>query len=557
MRRVVTVAAAATALVCGVGVVFAQQERVLHEYFTPPGQLEQRVRGQGASSASQQPPRLKTRAPGDAPPLTLNVRPEELVHGEQGPQGARPLQNPQGGLDPRQASNALDSDTDQVDELNYFSSFDPSVIPYKRGVSQNRVIDRGGEWAFVVDAGTFEPVEVDEREPAPDEDVFWGTFLLRATPGARLPIPSVAPQQQILQVDTEPRQRLRIERDAADNYYVRPERAGLVRINFKLAVPRFYFTGRFDESVRWGELDGRELARLPEELERRARGVAGQLGLDAMPPAQALLKLIEHFRDFEGRPFPDNLRGQDLYVSIATHQIGVCRHRSFAFVITAAALGIPARYVYNEAHAFVEVRWPGQGWRRVDLGGAAQDVLMRAAEQQQRVHDGGARDPLPQPPAYQRELERLAEQERARQDRAGMGRGDGPGGGDGGGDNAGFDLEDGPMNRADDGAGQGAEASGGDAGEEDASGGGDDEPAGWEPPEEDDRAPTLVRVTSAPDALRRGDAFTLRGRLTAEGGRAVPERTVRAVLSAPSARGRGGVGGRVLGEGTTGMDGAL
>jgi hypothetical protein len=49
---------------------------------------------------------------------------------------------------------------------------------------------------------------------------------------------------------------------------------------------------------------------------------------------------------------------------------GVCRHRSYAFVITAHRLGLPARFVHNEAHAWVEV-FDGALWHRIDLGGAA------------------------------------------------------------------------------------------------------------------------------------------------------------------------------------------
>jgi hypothetical protein len=43
-------------------------------------------------------------------------------------------------------------------------------------------------------------------------------------------------------------------------------------------------------------------------------------------------------------------------------------------VITAQALGVPARLLQNEAHSWVEVKLPGLGWMRIDLGGAAQRV---------------------------------------------------------------------------------------------------------------------------------------------------------------------------------------
>jgi hypothetical protein len=48
---------------------------------------------------------------------------------------------------------------------------------------------------------------------------------------------------------------------------------------------------------------------------------------------------------------------------------GVCRHRAYAFMVTATALGLRSRVVMNEAHAWVEV-WDGVLWKRIDLGGA-------------------------------------------------------------------------------------------------------------------------------------------------------------------------------------------
>ena len=58
-----------------------------------------------------------------------------------------------------------------------------------------------------------------------------------------------------------------------------------------------------------------------------------------------------------------------MYLDLALARMGVCRHRSYAFVITALGLGVRARMVLNEAHAWVEVA-DGLQWKRIDLGGA-------------------------------------------------------------------------------------------------------------------------------------------------------------------------------------------
>jgi hypothetical protein len=79
--------------------------------------------------------------------------------------------------------------------------------------------------------------------------------------------------------------------------------------------------------------------------------------------------MVEYFRAFAPSDDPPKERG-DIYLDLALSKKGVCRHRSFAFLVTALHLGIPTRMVVNEAHAWVEV-YDGTLWHRVDLGGAA------------------------------------------------------------------------------------------------------------------------------------------------------------------------------------------
>lgn len=406
-------------LVLGSWQVVAQQrpgaKRTLHEYFQPGPVPASAKRGAGGDAAVK---RTMTRRPQGPPALTLDVKQDELVLGADGPVNDRRVRdNPQGNLDPMRANNALDNRTDRVDELSYFSSFDPSVIPYKRGVSQNSVVAAsGGTYRLVVRPGALERVPVASVARRADEDAFWGTFALRADGSGRYPIPSVSPDQRVLQIVSEPKLGVEVVRDQAGNFYLTTAHKGLLRVNMLVAVPRFYFDGAMDQRVGWAQLDREMLSMppLPAEARRASVKVLRQIGVSrASSPHMALRALVQHFRDFQAAPFPDRLRGEDLYVSIATSKIGVCRHRSFAFVIAAQALGIPARYIYNEAHAFVEVKWPGQGWRRIDLGGAADELLMRASAREERVHDGAVQDSLPQPPAYVKEMARMAQMEQA------------------------------------------------------------------------------------------------------------------------------------------------
>jgi hypothetical protein len=77
---------------------------------------------------------------------------------------------------------------------------------------------------------------------------------------------------------------------------------------------------------------------------------------------------VAYFRAFTDSDTP-LAASKDVYTDLAMSQKGVCRHRAYAFTITALALGIPTRMVMNEAHAWVEVS-DGRLWHRIDLGGA-------------------------------------------------------------------------------------------------------------------------------------------------------------------------------------------
>jgi hypothetical protein len=78
--------------------------------------------------------------------------------------------------------------------------------------------------------------------------------------------------------------------------------------------------------------------------------------------------LIDYFRGFEAGAAADRRATSTSTWPVVAR--GVCRHRAFAFMITANAAGIATRYVTNEAHAFAEVLRPGTGWLAIDLGGA-------------------------------------------------------------------------------------------------------------------------------------------------------------------------------------------
>jgi hypothetical protein len=144
--------------------------------------------------------------------------------------------------------------------------------------------------------------------------------------------------------------------------------------------------------------------------------VLAELGLShALEPKEALRQLVRHFRSFApSDDLPSASSGAKLYRELALTRKGVCRHRAYAFMITALELGLPTRLVRNEAHAWVEV-WDGVLWHRIDLGGAAgrMDLREESAEHAHR--------PPSDPYVWPESAQAASGQEMAERSRAGGG----------------------------------------------------------------------------------------------------------------------------------------
>jgi len=133
-----------------------------------------------------------------------------------------------------------------------------------------------------------------------------------------------------------------------------------------VTIPRGVFGGEFADAG-WGQLP--PVGKLPDRPARAARDVAAAIGVStALRPRDNVNRLVTWFRSFVDSNEPPREKG-DIYLDLALSKKGVCRHRAFAFLITAQSIGIPTRMVINEAHAWVEVH-DGTLWRRIDLGGA-------------------------------------------------------------------------------------------------------------------------------------------------------------------------------------------
>lgn len=432
----------------------------------------------------------------------------------------------------------LDDDTGPEGLLRYAATFSPTVAPHKRGGVRDAVIDEGESYALVVRDPRLSPV-ASNAVLAPDHDVFTASLSLRARSGQPVPVPTPAAETVLVELGTSPPVPVRVARDSADNWFVVAEHDGPLQVDVTVAAPRSAFGGPLPRPRP------RAAADVPPRLAADAALVLDAIGVaPGTSDVDTVLALTAWFGGFEARPFPAASATGNLYLDISLGRIGVCRHRAHAFVLTALAAGIPARYVFNETHAFAEVQL-ADGWRRVDLGGAAAGLEVLGAEDD-ALHDPGA-DPLRDLVPGDGTMEVTQDELRGRS-----------GSGDGGGTNGGT------SGAAPGRAGGGATGAGDDAdGRPGAPTLGDLPPGPGDARRVNPPAagqphvlliPTRLSLEDAPERAYRGSAVRVTGRLTDTYGGAPEFRTIDIWLGPADAR-RAAAPVRRLGTVTSDRDG--
>jgi transglutaminase-like putative cysteine protease len=404
--------------------------------------------------------------------------------------------------DARDTSFHPDRDTRRPDVLPYDDPFSPSTAPFKR-LSAFDTVDASYTLS-VRDAHTT-PLQV-MPTPAPDasEEQFYADMVVDLVSGQKVRIPSVGAGARVLRaragVGTQD-VRFQLWKDGAENWFIEAESSTRARVVMEVSAPRAAFGGDFG-NPSWAEL--LPLAPLPNAVQRSANEVTAKIGVSRrLSPRDDVTKLVAYFRGFsesEDPPAPS----RDIYLDLALSRKGVCRHRAFAFVVTALSLGLPTRLVENEAHAWVELH-DGRMWRRVDLGGAGQTL-------HDPLSNNVPYDPPPDPFAWPQGATRgddLAD--RARRARSGS-----PSSPAGSPSSSPTVTPVGPSS-ASGASSSGPNGSNGADPNGASSGFGQNGPNGRKPGTPDDRPPTVVTMSVAGADAHRGAPFKVRGQVSADG----------------------------------------
>jgi hypothetical protein len=305
---------------------------------------------------------------------------------EGGPDATRPLPQPapEETTLPQPDRIRPDRATEQETNLEYFETFNPSIVPHKRGRALDAV-DASLELHLA--AAPLVPITPGEviAVASARREVFSAEAVVEARGDEAIPLPSVSAADAILSWEVEPQQPVTFLKDGASNLYVRLSRPGRARLRWRVAAPLTWFSRTSDAARRLplSALPDAVRPRPPATVRQQALEVARAIGVPrGATLGRTLDALVLYFRGFApGEPPPERA---GVYRDLALGKVGVCRHRAYAFVTTALGLGVPARYVYNEAHVFVEVWLPADeagpaGWTRIDLGGGADTLDVHGA----------------------------------------------------------------------------------------------------------------------------------------------------------------------------------
>lgn len=275
--------------------------------------------------------------------------------------------------------------------------YTPDIIP----------LDRGNVFDGIKDDETFahrnedrKPLKIGKHPTGPIA-AFDGDVRLRVRPGYVTPLPSVSPDMEVISWETDPPVNLTFTKDGADNFWVGADSSATIRLTFKVEAPLTYFGGELPAKFDLNKVPAKELMPLPDKTRADAFQVMQDLGLDAnAPPRETFLKMVEYFRTFEDTEIPERPETMSIYQHLAMNHVGVCRHRAYAFVITANAYGIPTRFVTNDIHAYAESYIPDYGWLQLDLGGREIDMQVTGPSDANPFIP--PRSELPEPDAFKK-----------------------------------------------------------------------------------------------------------------------------------------------------------
>lgn len=304
---------------------------------------------------------------------------------------------------------SLDDKTNRGGDLTLVEPFAPPIGVYKRyGVLSEVALSSDNTWIIVPPAKPNCKLYRQGRSPA-SHAVFRSGVVQGSTTTAdeEIPLPSTDPQMAIVSVrisdahaNPRPNGDISIYRCDGDVYMAKIHRPGAYRIDYEVASPPNagipqspdIFGNAHPKPPKTGDIS---------DLRRRERLLNLFEDTPIYPNDRRTFRdVIVFFQNFISEPLDiledDASLGDDLIKRIVAQRKGLCRHRAFLLMLAAEIWGYEVRIVYNEAHAFVEIKHGGE-WIPIELGGQA-DSLRIVSPDFKRSQTVSWRDALPAAP---------------------------------------------------------------------------------------------------------------------------------------------------------------
>ncbi len=148
-----------------------------------------------------------------------------------------------------ETSYHADSDTTRPQTVSYDDPFTPGIAPFKREFAYDSVnpnfdlIVRDPSQTRVAIGGTARP----------EDDQFYADFEVNFDGADAVRVPTVGPGARLLAVRTVPETHVQLFHDGADNWFIKGDRPGRVRLVLHIAVDRAVFGSSFAD-VDWTRL---------------------------------------------------------------------------------------------------------------------------------------------------------------------------------------------------------------------------------------------------------------------------------------------------------------
>ncbi len=257
--------------------------------------------------------------------------------------------------------------------------YSPSLTCHTRTFVQGGIVPGDGYTLFALDA-TRDALTADPFASGPRSI---GSVVLDLTDGAWTPVPALTPGDRLVAVGDAT---VELARDGNGMVWA-TGRTGRTSLNLTWAVDLAYYDFPVAADVTPDDVPEADRPKLDALGLAAGLHIAELAGAHDRPYGDTVRALASFVRGFGVGPLPDRDEQGDDLLAIAETRVGCARHRAEVFVLAAQSLGIPARLVVNEAHAFAEAFVPKAGWHLVDVGACGQiQVQDRAGHDEVMAH---------------------------------------------------------------------------------------------------------------------------------------------------------------------------